>query len=1067
MNPSTPSVETILAKAVEFTEPGKRQAFVEEACGGDPALKHRVNRLIANHFEAGSFLEVPAAALDPNGTAAWETAAHAPGTLIGPYKLLELIGEGGMGLVYVAEQHQPIKRRVALKIIKPGMDSRQVVARFEAERQALAMMDHPNIAKVFDGGTIGSESRTLVSDPAQPLTNVRGSERPYFVMELVKGTPITDYCDANRLTTRQRLELFLDVCHAVQHAHQKGIIHRDLKPSNVMVTVHDVKPIVKVIDFGIAKATGGQLTDKTIYTQFAQLVGTPLYMSPEQAGLSGLDVDTRSDVYSLGVLLYELLAGTTPFESATLMKAGYDEMRRIIREDEPLRPSARLSTMQQANLSTIAQQRGLEPHYLTRHLRGELDWVVMKALEKDRGRRYESASAFADDVQRYLHDAPVQACPPSAAYRFRKFAQRNKAMLVAVAIVAVAILVGTAVSVWQAVEANLARGLANDRLEKETEAHADAEQQRQRAQASYAKAMDAVKRMLKEVGDERLVAIPQMQMVRERLLEDAATLYTELIALNPLDADAYFARAHIYRLTAQYDRELADLEKTIELDPTNGSYHFILAFALHYSPGLDEAARQRALFHQKRAAELLTAGEAHEAWATFYSWTQQNDKAIAEYKKVAENAPGTVGAYGALAEIASLTGNLSEERMNRENAIKAIEQQGHLGGTIQAVNRYFSVNPLPNAVAWQLISLAKVFQGLGDQTQALTVLNRCLGISGVSGHSRAWALLKRADLLMRQRKYSAALADYDAAIQLDPEARVDWSQYKRRGWAHFYLGHYQQALADVSKAVELVPQDASNLVWIGEAQIAACPDESFRKGILALADRTVELLHGKPDTEKGGEVNALVVRARLHDAMNQPEQARTDLIRAFELCQTRLAEAKAKPGSEDAATLETMCRLVMTDAKTGNLDRVEPVLVDLLTSLRKKDGPTVDHGTLAELGLALLKAQKYSDAEPVVRACLAVRMEKLPEDWRRFNAMSLLGEALLGQKKYAEAEPLLLKGYEGMKQRESQILPVGKIRLPEAAERLVHLYEETNQPEKAAAWKEKLKAEQASSGSAK
>ncbi len=409
MNRSTPSVETILAQAVEIAVSAERQAFVEQACGGDLELQRRVEQLIANHFQAGSFLERPAVALDPEGTAGWQAAgsANGVGTVIGPYKLLEQIGEGGMGLVYVAEQQQPVKRRVALKVIKPGMDSRQVVARFEAERQALALMDHPHIAKVHDGGTT-SEGR------------------PYFVMELVKGTPITDYCDAHRLTMRQRLRLFLDVCHAVEHAHQKGIIHRDLKPSNVLVEVHDVEPVVKVIDFGIAKATGQQLTDKTVYTDVAQMVGTPLYMSPEQAGLSSLDVDTRSDVYSLGVLLYELLTGTTPFDGETMKQAGYDEMRRIIREDEAPRPSTRLSTMRQAALSTIADRRGLEPHRMSQQLRGELDWIVMKALEKDRNRRYESASAFAADVQRYLDDEPVQACPPSKLYRLGKSVRRHK-----------------------------------------------------------------------------------------------------------------------------------------------------------------------------------------------------------------------------------------------------------------------------------------------------------------------------------------------------------------------------------------------------------------------------------------------------------------------------------------------------------------------------------------------------------------------------------------------------------------------------------------------------------------
>ncbi len=372
----------------------------------------RVEALLHAHEQPDSFLEAPGGNLLHTID---EPAIHErPGTLIGPYKLLELIGEGGMGLVFVAEQQMPVRRRVALKIIKPGMDSRQVIARFEAERQALALMDHPNIAKVHDGGTIGGEPGRV------------SAGRPYFVMELVKGKPITEYCDRNQLRTRQRLELFLDVCHAVQHAHQKGIIHRDLKPSNILVEVHDVRPVVKIIDFGIAKAIDQQLSDKTMYTGIAQMIGTPMYMSPEQAGLSSLDVDTRSDVYALGVLLYELLTGTTPFDSETLKKAGYDEMRRIIREDEPAKPSARLSTLHQEALSTIAEQRGMEPRKLGQQMRGELDWIVMKALEKDRNRRYESASAFGADVRRYLQDEPVLACPPSKFYRLGKFLRRHR-----------------------------------------------------------------------------------------------------------------------------------------------------------------------------------------------------------------------------------------------------------------------------------------------------------------------------------------------------------------------------------------------------------------------------------------------------------------------------------------------------------------------------------------------------------------------------------------------------------------------------------------------------------------
>src|SRR5262245_46368101 len=390
--PSAPvAAKDIFLAALDKSMPADRAAYLESVCGTDLALRRQVEVLLAAHDEPDSRLDQPPRLIDSSleMTSLSGTTAS-PGTQIGPYKLLEQIGEGGMGLVFVAEQTEPVRRRVALKIIKPGMDSKQVIARFEAERQALAMMDHPNIARVLDAGTTENS-------------------RPYFVMELVRGMPITDYCDKARLEPRKRLELFSTVCQAVQHAHQKGIIHRDLKPSNVMVTLHDGTPVAKVIDFGIAKATQGKLTDQTLFTAFEQFIGTPAYMSPEQAEMSGLDIDTRSDIYSLGVLLYELLTGETPFDKDTLSKVSFDEMRRIIREEEPPRPSQRVSTLTAQAISTASQQRSLDERQLTRAVCGELDWIVMKSLEKDRNRRYESASAFAADVQRYLKDEPVHA----------------------------------------------------------------------------------------------------------------------------------------------------------------------------------------------------------------------------------------------------------------------------------------------------------------------------------------------------------------------------------------------------------------------------------------------------------------------------------------------------------------------------------------------------------------------------------------------------------------------------------------------------------------------------------
>ncbi|HEY7154593.1 MAG TPA: protein kinase [Gemmataceae bacterium] len=413
------SERSLFLAVLDIKDPSERLAYLERACAGEPALRAQVEQLLKAHQEVGSFMEHPAA--DLTDTVDEPSLSERPGTTIGPYKLMEQIGEGGMGLVFVAEQQKPVRRKVALKVIKPGMDTREVIARFEAERQALALMDHPNIAQVLDAG-------------------VTASGRPYFVMELVKGVPITRFCDDNRLAPRQRLELFVCVCRAVQHAHQKGIIHRDIKPSNVLVASHDGTPVVKIIDFGVAKAIGRQLTEKTVYTGFNQMVGTPLYMSPEQAGLSGLDIDTRTDIYALGVLLYELLTGTTPFDKERLKEASYDEIRRIIREEEPAKPSTRISTLAQASIAVSAKRQS-DPKRLSQLFRGELDWIVMKALEKVRSRRYETASAFAADVQRYLDNEPVLACPPSASYRLRKFVRRNQRALATLALLGVMLLV--------------------------------------------------------------------------------------------------------------------------------------------------------------------------------------------------------------------------------------------------------------------------------------------------------------------------------------------------------------------------------------------------------------------------------------------------------------------------------------------------------------------------------------------------------------------------------------------------------------------------------------------------
>jgi serine/threonine protein kinase len=481
-----PDLRELFARASALP-PGERGAYLDAACAGRPDLRQRVEGMLA------------LLARDDDATVTRAPAAGDEAAGIGPYKVLQLIGEGGFGSVFAAEQQHPVRRTVAIKVLKAGMDTRQVVARFEQERQALALMDHPNIAKVLDAGATAQG-------------------RPYFVMELVRGVPITEYCDQHLLSMRERLELFVPVCQAIQHAHQKGIIHRDIKPSNILVALLDGKPVPKVIDFGIAKATGARLTELTLQTEYRQLIGTPAYMSPEQAAMTGLDIDTRADVYSLGVLLYELLTGTTPFDSEALRAAGYGEIQRLIREVEPQKPSTRVSSLDDTS-SRLAAQRRTEPRKLGALIRGELDWIVMKALEKDRTRRYESAGALAADVQRHLAGAPVEAAPPSRAYLVKKLLRRHRGAVLAAAAVALALalgIVGTTV------------GLVRERSAREREGAALAAetQQRRRAEATTS----FLQEMLRSADPETAHG---QKLTVEDLLDRAAERIGESLTQDP------------------------------------------------------------------------------------------------------------------------------------------------------------------------------------------------------------------------------------------------------------------------------------------------------------------------------------------------------------------------------------------------------------------------------------------------------------------------------------------------------------------------------------------------------
>jgi serine/threonine protein kinase len=569
----------LFTAALRRPDPAERAAYLARACGADLALRERVERLLRLHDGAGNFLERPAP--DPRGTEVAPPAptagpegppvpggrppAHeAPGTRVGPYKLLQQIGEGGMGTVWMAEQQEPVRRLVALKVIRAGMDDARVAARFEAERQALALMDHPNIARVLDAGTTAHG-------------------RLFFVMDLVKGTPVTDYCDQHRLTPRERLELFVQVCRAIQHAHQKGIIHRDVKPSNVLVAPYDGRPVVKVIDFGVAKATGQRLTERTLYTEFGAVVGTLEYMSPEQAELNNQDVDTRSDVYSLGVLLYELLTGTTPLTKERLRQAPFTELLRLIREEEPPRPSTRLSTSK-SSLPAISARRQTEPAQLPRLVRGELDWIVMKALEKDRGRRYETANSLARDVERYLRDESVEACPPSAGYRLRKLARRYRGPLLAAAAAAALLMVAAGVSAWLAVRATAAERAAVAARNAEADERRQAEEQRDRAVAAEGRAKAEEGKARRSAAEARAVlsyfedqvlaaARPQGQeggqgtevTIRQALDAAAPKIAAAFRDQPAVEASVRRVLGQTYRHLGEQTRAIPQLERALEL----------------------------------------------------------------------------------------------------------------------------------------------------------------------------------------------------------------------------------------------------------------------------------------------------------------------------------------------------------------------------------------------------------------------------------------------------------------------------------------------------------------------
>jgi serine/threonine protein kinase/Tfp pilus assembly protein PilF len=1018
-------VKEIFADALEKADAAERAAYLSQACGEDAQLRQHVEALLQAHQKAGAFLEEPAPPPPGKKIVLATLLTEKLGDHIGRYKLLEKIGEGGCGVVYLAEQEEPVKRQVALKVIRPGMDSKQVLARFEAERQALALMDHPNIAKVLDAGATEQG-------------------RPFFVMELVHGIKITDYCDQNSLSTEQRLDLFLQACHAVQHAHQKGIIHRDIKPSNILVTLQDGKPAAKVIDFGIAKATAGQvLTDKTVHTAFEQFIGTPAYMSPEQAEMSGLDIDTRSDIYSLGVLLYELLIGTTPFDPKRLVEAGLEEIRRIIREEEPPQPSTRLSKLTAQEQTTTAKRRHTEAPQLVHQVRGDLDWIVMKALDKDRTRRYETANALASDIQRHLNDEPVEAHAPSQLYRLRKLVRRHKLAFAAVGFMFAVLAIGLGVSLWSLRKANR-------------------EATRSQQVARF------LQDMLQGVGPS--VALGRdTAMLREILDKTAQRLDKELKNQPDVEADLRSTIGKVYSDLGHYTNAEAMHRKALALrKKLLGSEHPDVARSLNNIAGV-----------------LKQQGKLAEAENLFR-------EALAMHKKVeGSEHPDVASSLNNLAAVLEEEGKLQEaETLYRQ----ALAMQTKLLG------------PESPNLATILNNLANTLQDEGKPVEAETLFRQGLAMQkkllgsehlevARSLHRLALLLqpqgkLAEAESLMRQslaiRKKLLGGEHPDVAKSLGGLAQVLWAQHEFAEAETLYrealamqrslLGAEHPAVADSLRGV-------ANVLF---AQGKFAEAETFYRQALALRLKSLGGEHPEVARALVGVANVLFAQGKFAEAetlyrqalaiyenalgSEHPEVAGTlnNLAALLQQDETKLAEAetlyrqvltlqKKRLGSQHPDVARSLSNLGGVLQAQGKLAEAETVFREALAMRRKllgseHPGVAILLGGLAEV---LLAQGKFAEAEASARECLAVREKRVPESWEMFDARSLLGATLLGQKKYAEAEPLLTTAYKGMKEREDRIPADEKRRLKEALQRLVELYEATGKPEEAAKWRQK------------
>jgi serine/threonine protein kinase/tetratricopeptide (TPR) repeat protein len=1047
-------VKALFLAAIERPDPADRRAFLDGEVGQDEELRGRLDMLLAAYDQPPSALDRPLAA-DPEATdgsnatrslsspPAGETSEDGP-TISRPkdngpelietviadrYKIRQEIGEGGMGTVYLAEQLRPVRRKVALKLIKLGMDSRNVLARFESERQALALMEHPNIARVLDAGAAADG-------------------RPFFVMELVKGIPITEYCDTHRLDLNARLALFRQVCSAVQHAHQKGIIHRDLKPSNILVEAHDQEPVPKVIDFGLAKATSGlRLTEQSLFTAFGSVAGTPLYMAPEQAVFNALDVDTRADIYALGVILYELLTGTTPIAREMVQRAALDEMLRVIREVEPPAPSSRISTSEA--LPSLAVNRQVEPARLSRLVRGDLDWIVMKALAKERGRRYASALGLADDIEHYLNHEPVAAGPPTAAYRLRKFVRRNRTQVTAAALVLLALIlgvIGTTVGLFEArrQKRQAEKGLAqvtkmNDILGSIFKDLNPANAQKD-GKPLTAVLGERLERATAEIegeatGDPLAVARMQMTLGASQLglgyPDRAIVLFTKAratftAALGPDHPDTLQSMNNLaltYFHAGQNDRAMSLFDETLTLlRAKQGPDHPYILTSMNNLANCYDAAGQN-----ERALKL-------------------REETLAMQKaRLGPDHPDTLMSMGNLAN-SYLNDGQNDRAMRLCEETLALQKE-RLGpdhpDTLRSMNNlafnYVAAGQIDRALKLREETLALQKTRLGpDHLDTLMSMNNLANSYADAGQNERALKLREETLIPWKTKLGPDHPDTLGSMSTLAESYAATGQNERA------LKLYDETLA-LARA-KLGPNHPYTLEWLNSQ--ARCLANSGRLDRAAaildevIASRRKSQGDGHPDT-----LGSRLGRADLELASGRLDAAEAADRAILDECRTRL-------GPDHRLTITAGLALARVQEARADRGAAAPLYQSALESARKN--PT-DRETLAaaltESGRSRLATGDWTAAEALLREALAIREAEMPQHWRTAELRSLFGGAILGQKKAAEAAPMLRSGYEAMARSAAAIPLVDRPRLAEALDRLISAGEAAGTKTDIAAWK--------------